>query len=372
MLTRFDDCQQALSDPRLSNARIASYDAHLRSRGEQTGVLAASLQQWAVFNDPPRHTELRLMVAKAFGARSMERLRPQVGAIVESLIDGFIERGEADLVQDFAVPLPTRVIAHLLGVPPEDAPLLKQWSDELATFVGTSLTVADRRERATAAVQEFRRYFAPLVARYRAEPEDNLVSVVGQATIEGREVSEVEVADIALSILFAGHETTTHLIANGIRQLVAHEGSVEAVATGQVAAEVAVEELLRFDGPVNGVARLVRERYELRGAVLEPGQRLFCMLGAANRDPERFDEPDTFRLARGDTRHLAFGHGPHFCLGALLARTEARLAIPALCRRLTGLRVPLESNAWVDSLVLRGMSTLPATFEPGPRHRGDA
>jgi cytochrome P450 len=362
MLLRFDDVQEALRDQRLSNARIQSYAAHLRQRGQDPGPIADSLAHWMVFNDPPRQMELRLMVAKTFGTRSMARLRASIEEIVNRLIDRIEPGRQADLIADFAVPLPTLVIARLLGVPEADAPMLKAWSDEIALFVGTSLDVADRRQRAEQAVLAMRAYLEEQATSRAIDTDGTLIGTILRAELDGHPVTASEAADIALSIVFAGHETTTHLLGNGLSQLLSHPDAWQRLVARQLSPEDAVEECLRFEGPVNAVARVVREPHERLGQLLQPGERLFLMLGAANRDPRRFDNPDTFLPDRGDHRHLAFGFGTHFCLGALLARLEATTAIAALADRLPDLRLPTGEHDWLDSLVLRGMLNLPASF----------
>lgn len=358
MILRFHDVQEALSDLRLGNARIRSYAAYLRARGEDPGPIADSLDRWMVFNDPPRQTELRLMVAKTFGVRNMRRIEQEIRDLVHQLLDRMQREPETDLLASLAIPLPTLVIARLLGLPEADAPMLKHWSDEIALFVGTSLDVGDRRWRAEAAVLAMRAYLEAQAAR--AQPQ-GLLSVVLAADLDGHRVTPSEAADIALSIAFAGHETTTHLLGNGVRNLLVH-GDWPALCSGALDPADAVEECLRFEGPVNAVARVVREPHERFGERLEPGERVFLMLGAANRDPRRFADADAFLPRRGDHKHLAFGFGPHFCLGALLARLEARIALQALAERFPRLALADEPPVWMDSLVLRGLQRLPVSL----------
>jgi cytochrome P450 len=207
-----------------------------------------------------------------------------------------------------------------------------------------------------------RAYLEEQAASRTIDTDGTLIGTILRAQLDGQPVTVSEAADIALSIVFAGHETTTHLLGNGLRQLLSHPDAWQRLVAGQLGPESAIEECLRFEGPVNAVARVVREPHERLGQLLQPGERLFLMLGAANRDPRRFDDPDTFRPDRGDHRHLAFGFGTHFCLGALLARLEATTAITALATRLPGLRLLPDEPDWLDSLVLRGMRSLPATF----------
>ena len=362
MLLRFEDTQTALADPRLSNARIQSYAAYLRQRGEDPGPIATALERWMVFNDQPRQMQLRLMVAKTFGSRSLARLEASIEAIIEQLLDAIEPDGQADIIARFAIPLPTLVVARLLGIPEVDAPRLKAWSDEIALFVGTSLDVADRRERAERAVLAMRTYLQEQAAYRHIDTDGTLLGTILRAELDGKPVTHVEAADIALSIAFAGHETATHLLGNGLRHLLRHPDAWQRLGQGSLDPADVVEECLRYEGPVNAVARVVREPHERFGQRFEPGDRLFLMLGAANRDHRRFDDPDTFRPDRRDHRHLAFGHGTHFCLGALLARMEARLALAALARRFPRLALQPFEPVWLDSVVLRGMQALPVSF----------
>lgn len=358
MILRFHDLQDALSDLRLGNARIRSYAAYLRARDENAGPIVDSLNRWMVFNDPPRQTELRLMVAKTFGIRNMRRIEDDVRTLVRRHIDTFASEQSTDLLDALAVPLPTRVIARLLGLPEADAPMLKRWSDEIALFVGTSLDVADRRLRAESAVLEMRAY---LEAQAESGRPQGLLAVMLEAELDGHRVTPGEAADIALGLAFAGHETTTHLLGNGIRNLLLH-GCWPSLCDGSLSAADAIEECLRFEGPVNAVARVVREPHDRFGVRLEPGDRVFLMLGAANRDPRRFADPDTFRPDRRDHKHLAFGFGPHFCLGALLARLESRIALEELAARFPRLALLPNPPEWMDSLVLRGLTSLPVSL----------
>lgn len=362
MLLCFDDVQEALRDQRLSNARIQSYAAHLRQRGEDPGPIADSIAHWMVFNDPPRQMELRLMVAKTFGTRSMARLKASIEEIVQRLIDRIRPAGRADLITDFAVPLPTLIIARLLGIPEADAPMLKRWSDEIALFVGTSFDVADRRQRAERAVLAMRAYLEEQAASRAIDTDGTLIGTILRAELDGHPVTASEAADIALSIVFAGHEATAHLLGNGLRQLLSHPDAWRRLVAHELSPEEAVQECLRFEGPVNALARVVRQPHERLGQLLQPGERLFLMLGAANRDPRRFDDPDSFLPDRRDHRHRAFGFGTHFCLGALLARLEATTAIAALADRLPNLRLLPDEPKWLDSLLLRGMRSLTTVF----------
>ncbi|HXZ02468.1 MAG TPA: cytochrome P450 [Stellaceae bacterium] len=363
VLTRYRDVRAALADRRLSADRITPFRDHLerRQRAEIADLLA-TLGMWAVFNDPPAHTRRRALLNKAFTPRAAG-LRATVATIVERLIDGVAGRAAFDLIADFAYPLPATVIAGMIGVPAADLDRFKRWSDDIAAFVGSALATPDKRGRAERGTREMAGYFRTLLAERRARPRDDVLSALIAAEEEGRGLGEEEIVAAAILLLFAGHETTTNLIGNGVLALLRHPDELAALRAAPERMAEAVEEMLRYDGPTQAMTRIALEDVDFAGAAGEPrrvrrGDRLFLLLNAANRDPEIFAEPERFRLARGDGRHLAFGYGPHFCLGAPLARLEAEIGIGALLRRLPRLALAEERPDWSDSFVLRGVKAL--------------
>ena len=363
VLTRYADVRAALSDPRLSADRITPFLARRAPTASEAVVaLLRRVGLWVVFTDPPVHTRLRSVLGRVFTGRAIELRRPRVEAIVEGLLDRAAAAGEIDLIRDFAYPLPVTVIGDLLGVPPEDHGRLKAWSDELATFVGSSLTTSDRYERAARGVAEMHEYFEHVVARRRAAPADDLVTALLAAGERGDALSQPELVASCVLLLFAGHETTTNLIGNGALALLRDPGAARAWREDPGLAASAVEELLRFDGPTAAMVRIAREDLPVDGRVARRGDRLFLMINAANRDPRQFSDPDRLDLRRADNRHLAFGHGIHFCLGAPLARLEGQIALPALLARFPRLAQRAEAPEWLDSLVFRGMRSLPVAL----------
>ncbi len=363
VLTRYRDVRAALADRRLSADRITPFRDHLdlRQRAEVADLLA-TLGMWAVFNDPPDHTRRRALLNKAFTPR-VASLRPTVAAIVERLIDGVAGRAEFDLIADFAYPLPATVIAGMIGVPAADLDRFKRWSDDIAVFVGSALATPDKRGRAERGVHEMREYFRVMLAEHRARPRDDILSALIAPEEQGKGLSEDEIVASSILLLFAGHETTTNLIGNGVLALLRHPEELAALRVAPQRMADAVEEMLRYDGPTQAMTRIALEDVEFEDASGAPrrvrrGDRLFLLLNAANRDPEIFAEPERFRLARRDNRHLSFGYGPHFCLGAPLARLEAEIGIGALLRRLPRLALAEEPPAWSDSFVLRGVKAL--------------
>jgi cytochrome P450 len=366
VLTRYADVKACLNDPRLSSDRITPFVRHQRD-----GAHAAELQKlgrmlglWAVFTDPPKHTQLRGLMNSAFTTRAVERLRPRVETLVAELIDQVRGVGQMDLIRDFAWPLPITVIAEMLGVPREDRPALKAWSDELAAFVGSALATPDKYARAARSGATMSDYFRDLIGTRRTSPRDDLLSALVAANERYGMTSDDELVATAILLLFAGHETTTNLIGNGILSLLRHPEELHALRADPSLIAPATEELLRYEGPTAAMVRIALEDVALPSGTIGRGDRVFLMINAANRDPRHFEEPERVNIRRDPNRHIAFGYGPHFCVGAPLARLEAQIAIPALLQRLPKLTLTTDALPWLDSLVFRGVRSLPLTFRP--------
>jgi len=363
VLTRYDDVKQAVNDPRFSADRISPFRDSLSGEA-RAGIadLLATLGDWMVFNDPPRHTRLRALAGKAFTPRIGEALVPRIQAIIDDLIDNVAETGRMDLIRDFAYPLPVLVIAHLLGVPKADQDRFKRWSDELATFVGSAQATPDKRQRAQDAIAAMADYFRIIIAARRETPRNDVLSDLVVAESRGDRISQAELVATCTLLLFAGHETTTNLIGNGMLALLRHPDQYAALVRRLDLAASAVEEVLRYDGPALAMTRIAQTDMVFHDRTIRAGDRIFAMLGAANRDPRRFDDPERLDVARQDNRHIGFGYGIHFCLGAPLARLEGRLALRALMRRLPGMTLAGPEPEWIDSLSLRGVTGLELRF----------
>lgn len=362
MLTRHDDIRRSLRDPRLSSDRMRPFFAHLPAEARAAlPDLNAHMQLWAVFNDPPDHTRLRGLMNRAFTTAAVAALRPRVAAIVDRLVDDLLAEPEVDFIERFAYPLPATVIALLLGVPLEDVELLKRWSDDLGSFVLASRLSADKYGRANTAIREMNTYFGDLVEARRRSPAEDVASAMVAAQERGDFMSRDELVAACVLLLFAGHETTTHLLGNGMLALLRHPEQMQHLRASRNEAAVvgnAVEEMLRWDGPSLAQVRVVAADYELGGRVMKAGDRVFQMLAAANRDPGTFPDPDRFDLTRPDSnRHLTFGFGIHFCLGAPLARLEGQVAFPILLDRLRSITLAAPPD-WSDSIVVRGLNGL--------------
>nr|WP_239168663.1 cytochrome P450 [Actinoplanes deccanensis] len=358
VVTRHADCAAVTRDPKLGHM-----PAHMLAFvGFPDWAEHPALQQFftsLIAQNPPDHTRLRRLVSSRFTARRVQELRPAIEHMVGELLDDLADSREADFVGAFAFPLPVNVIGELLGVPKEDRAqfqtLVRDWSQVLDIITPEVLKKADP------AAQMMRDYLTGLAAERRRHPQDDLLSALVSAEEEGDRLTEDELLTMAALLFAAGFETTTNLLANGLVALLANPGQLPALAEDPVAA---VEELLRFDSPVQIVGRVAWEPTTIAGVAIEPGDRLVAYLGAGNRDPERFAEPDRLDLRRADNAPLSFGGGIHYCLGAPLARLEAQVALPELMRRLP--RLALAGGAERrNSLTLRGYTKLPVTTREG-------
>ncbi|MFF3324030.1 cytochrome P450 [Streptomyces sp. NPDC002889] len=358
LVTRYDDVLAATAHPSLSSdPRTPGSPASPSARPGGDGRRPPSM----LTTDPPDHTRLRQLVSRAFTPRRVAALRPRVQQIADGLLDAVAPLGRADLIADFALPLPVAVICELLGVPFEDRARFSRWSAEMLS-PPVAPAVAAAAEQARADLGE---YLCGLVVRKRAEPADDLLTALAAAGEENR-LSDAELAGTAILLLVAGHETTVGLIGTGALLLLLHPAQLDRLRREPALLPSAVEEFLRYDGPVMlGVVRYAREDLELAGTAIAAGETVVLSTGAANRDPGRFARPEVLDVARAHNPHLALGHGLHYCLGAALARLEGEVAIGTLLRRLPALALAVDEEhlRWRPS-VLRGLATLPVTFTP--------
>jgi cytochrome P450 len=366
VLTRYDDVRAAMFEPHFTADRVRPFFRRLpeAERGKYPD-LERYITGWAVFFDPPGHTRLRRLMNKAFTPRAVAGLRPKIEAIVEDRIDRVAASGAMDVIADFAYPIPASVIMAMLGVPRSDLDAVKGWSDDMALFVGSSRLSADKYERAQSGMREMADYFRAVIAARRLRPEDDLISAMLLPEPGGDVFSEDELIATCSLLLFAGHETTSNLIGNGVWALLTHPAELRRLVDAPHLVETAVEEMLRWDGPSHALARLVATDVDLAGKRLKQGDRVFAMMNAANRDPAAFADPDRFDVARTPNKHLTFAAGIHFCLGAPLARLEGQIAVAALLRRLGDLRLAAQELDWLDSMILRGVKSLKVTFRAG-------
>ena len=360
VLTRYSDIKSmCLDKDGVSSDRLRPFFASLPSaEASRIAEITRYLSLWMVFKDPPEHTRLRRLTGKVFSTRAMQAMRPKVEQIAERLLDDIGERDEFDLLADYASPLPCLVIMAMLGVPAEDMVEVKRLSDEIALFIGSSRTSAEKYDTAEAATREMALFFQGLIADRRRTPRDDALSELALLRDGDDAFTEDELVATCILMLFAGHETTTNHIANGMLALMRFPDQMQRLRADAGLASAAVEELLRYDGPSGAQVRIIKHAQQLHGKTLEPGQRVFMMLNAANRDPLAYADPDRLDLGRDGVPHLAFGFGGHICLGFPLARTEGAVAFPALLGRYSQLE-PMAEPEWINSLVFRGMKALP-------------
>ncbi|MFF9350869.1 cytochrome P450 [Streptomyces sp. NPDC014734] len=347
LVTRYADARLVLGDQRFSRAVAASHDEPRQSEGQRDGGILGM--------DPPDHTRLRSLVAKAFTVRQVEKLRPQVRELTAELLDAMEAAGQpADLVDLFALPLPVAVICRMLGVPTEDRPKFRVWSD---AALSTSSLTAEEFERNR---DELRAYMAELIAQHRKAPQDDLMTALIEARDGGDRLSELELVDLCVGILVAGHETTASQIPNFVLTLLDHPDQLERLRAEPGLVPNAVEELLRFVplGSGAGQPRYATEDIEVGGTLVRAGSPVLVAVGAANRDALRFTAPGVLNVARESNQHLGFGHGVHHCLGAPLARLELQEALSALITRFPGLRLA-DDVTWKTEMLVRGPRVMP-------------
>ncbi len=363
LLTRFADCEAVLRDTRWSSNPV-----HRRApRGDEAPDFresaASSGANVLLFLDPPDHTRLRKLVNKAFTPRTVERLRPRVQEIVDVLLDEAEERGELDIVADFGFMVPVTVICELMGVPVEDHHLFGPWSSAASRLLD-GMVDEETMMAGVGAFMQIINYFNDIYEERRRHPGDDLITALVQAEEEGDRLTEEELRSMTVLLFIAGHETTTNLIGNGMKALLEHRDQFERLHADPSLAPSAVEELLRYDGPVHITARIATTDLEVGGHRFEQGQSAALLLAAANRDPAHFPDPDRLDIGRDDGPHLAFSYGIHYCLGASLARLEGQIAIGTLVRRFPDMELLTDPVRYRDHFVLRGLRELRVSVRP--------
>lgn len=349
LIVGHEEARAALTDARLSN--------DIRHSASWSDDGGNSIGRNMVQTDPPQHTRLRKLVAKGFTARRIEALRPRVQGIADELVAAMLPLGRVDLVEAFALPLPLAVICELLGVPAADRKAFHDWYLESTDFT--------RPETAGAAAQAMAGYLTELIDAKRREPGDDLLSALARTMDEEDRLSSEEMLGMAFVLLVAGYETAANLLSSGTLALLRHPDQLAALRADWSLLENAVEEMLRYEGPVESTAfRYAKEPVEIGGTVIEGGESVAVVLASASRAPERFAEPDRFDIHRDARGHLAFGYGIHHCLGAPLARMQAAIAFRTLLERCPGLELDAEPDGltWRPSLMLRGLHRLPVTL----------
>jgi pimeloyl-[acyl-carrier protein] synthase len=325
--------------------------------------IAQVMVRQMLFMDPPDHTRLRTLASAAFTPRRVELLRSHIQEIMNGLLDAAVSKGRMDVIADFASPAPAIVTAEMLGVPVADQEQLKDWSSDFAEMLGNFQHNPDRFPRVLRSVESMCSYFRSAMREQRVHPREGLVQAMMAAEVEGAKLTEEEIIANLIVTMVGGQETTTNLIGNGVLTLLRNPAEMERLKKDSSLIPSAVEELLRYESPSQHTARLAPADVEMGGKQIRKRQAVIAVMGAANRDPERFTEPDRLDISRQDNRHLAFGWAAHFCFGAALARLEGQIAFETLLRRLPNLALdtttPLE---WRHNLGLRGLTALPVVF----------
>ena len=354
MFTRHADIDTILRDHR----RFSNDPRKGTLSSRQRAGLPADEEFTMLFLDPPDHKRLRALVNKAFTPKAVNALEPHIRSLLGTLLDEIDDPAGFDLMQAVAQPLPVIVIAEMLGVPPEDRAQFKIWSDQRARTLEPSI---DARERALAetANKSLNDYFRPIIEERRADPKDDIVSALAQAEEEGDRLTELEMLNMLRLLLIAGNETTTNLIGNGVLALLRNPDQMQRLRDDPSLIPSAVDELLRFDSPVQTDFRRALEDCEVNGFPLKKRDNIVLLLGAANRDPDVFDDPDRLDVGRGDRSHLSFGRGIHHCIGAPLARLEGRVVLEMLLERFSQISLGGEQPRFRNSIVLRGLESLP-------------
>lgn len=364
VVTRYEDVKIALQDTRLiSGQRLRSY------MGQFPDIIQKKMEplynnytKWLVMMDPPNHTRLRALVNKAFTPRMVEGLRPLVQKLNNELFESFEDAGRMDIIKGLAYPLPASVISEMLGIPPEDRQQFNLWADDMTAFLGSGRPKVDLAEAALKSVGELTRYFLPIVTERREEPKQDLISILVGVEEEGQKITVDEILAMCIFLLVAGHETTMALISNGLLALLSHPDQFDKLKEDPELVDSAVEEFLRYESPLQHQIRIADEDLEIRGKTIKQGQRVVLMLGAANRDPEVFPNPDQLDICRNPNKHLAFGLGKHFCIGAPLARLEGHMVFTDILHRFPTLQLENNDIEWRVDTSMRNPKEMWVTF----------
>ena len=367
VVTRYEDVRTVLlSDTMSVNKLDAFYQALPRQDAALMREIVHYLNLWVAFQDPPDHTRVRLILRKAFAASAFNNMEQAIQEIVTGLLEQLEKKRTVDFIADYALLVPAYVIMDLLGVSRSNLPEIKTWADDMSVFIGGARNSENKYQRAQYGCQQMAAYFRNLIAQRRISKQPGFLMDLINARDEGEKLSEDELVATCILILFAGHETTTNLIGNSMLSLLRNSERMEEFSAHPEITEPACEELMRFDGPSNGIVRTVMKAHQLGDRALKPGERVYVMLNSANRDAAVFDQPDRIVFSRQPNRHLVFGLGIHTCLGLQLARQEGRIALRAFVDRFPNASLIKEDPPlWQDAMVPRGTSRLPIRLSNG-------
>jgi hypothetical protein len=361
VVTRYADVVRVLHD--FSADRTPAPEQLTAMGLSALNPIAQVMVKQMLFLDAPAHTRIRSLASAAFSPRRVELLRSHIQEIVNSLLDAVQPAGRLDVIADLANPMPAIVTAEMLGVPAADREQLKEWSADFAEVLGNFQHNPDRAPRMLRSLEQMSAYFRDAIHGQRDQPRDGLINVLATAEVQGDRLTEEEVIANCIVTMVGGQETTTNLIGNGILSLLRHPGELQRLRNDPSLIPSAVEELLRYESPSQHTARITPEDLDLGGRRIRKRQAVIAVMGAANRDPERFPDPDRLDITRQDNRHVAFGWAAHFCFGAPLARIEGQIAFETMLRRMTDLALEPGPLVWRTNLGLRGLTALPVTFK---------
>ena len=368
IVVRYDQVVGLLADRRLSSARVRGILEPLGAEvRERCPLVGRTLQGIVAFRDPPDHARIRRLLSSSFSVRMVTRVAGMIEGISTRLLDAVAADGEADLHRAYTYPLPAMVVGAMLGIPEADLGRFRSWAQDIVFLAGSGSPTGQLAAAAQGHFAEMRDYLRALVAARRADPGDDLLSAMIAAADDAGRLTEDEIFSNATFLMTAGHETATNMLSNGVLTLIRHPDQFERLRRDRALIPSAAEEIQRFESPVQMTPRHAVEDGVLAGRRVNAGDALLLFVGAANRDPARFHDPDRFDIARSDNRHLAFGYGAHFCLGAALAREELRIALAHLLDRLPGLELTDDDVAWQATIDFRGPLSLPVRWRPGGR-----
>ena len=366
VLTRYEDVKKILKDRRVSTVNkgklLLEKEKYLKTRGKNIQALAEIGKTFLFYIDPPDHNRLRSLVGKVFSPGKIEGMRPQIETIFHECLDTALTKREIDIIGDIAQPLPVRVIGTILGIPPRDIKKsFNQWTRTLSRIIDPLVPLAEYETLNNVAL-EVQQYFHQLICQREKDPQEDLISHLIAARDERGKLSEEEVLSMCIMLFVTAQDTTVNTIGNGMLALLQHPEQMEKLKQQPEIIETAVEEMLRFDSPVQMATRVANESLEIGGQTIQKGDNIHLCLGSANRDPAEFPNPDRFDILRQKNNHLAFGDGIHLCLGAPLARLEAKIIINSLLQKLPNLKLASNKLEWRKTVATRGLNELLVTF----------
>lgn len=367
VITSYVDAKAVLRDPRFRSNNLAQQlkdkNSYLKHQQKDFSALIKVISKWLIYIEPPDHTRLRGLVSKAFSPSIVERMRPQIQDIVNELIGKVQPRGSMDIIADLARPLPVLAISRMLGIPKEMQDQVYQWVNDLSSII-IQLNSLETFAYLNEVIIQFVEFLSQVIAERKKEPQEDLISVLIAARDQSNKFNDDEIISLCILLFGAGEETTVNLIGNGMLALLRHPEQMEKLKQEPTIIQSAVEELLRYDSPIQVISRTAMENVDIGDKKIAVGEQILVYIGAANRDPAAFPQPDQLNLIRGDNYHLAFADGIHYCLGAALARFEAQIAINTLVQRLLALKLDTVTLERQKNIAFRGLKALPVRFTP--------